>query len=271
MQTHSATDLHTKQPSCSAPAGALFGGEALSLAANAAAHAFLGFFELLLTNKSVHMKNKPLKNPSLFTPGSLVFLQTVRLSRLFTGNGSIGRTFCCADEILKSCFLLRSKSLFPLHGFTELLFTCFPLNRKIPSLFHFYGKTVWGILALMLQDTSQELSAWAAEKSFPKGQNSQLSPKSPSWLRWEPRCSAGWTSGAQHGILCGPPKGLLIQGNLLIKRSSHTNLADFHISLSVHKYSKRKSCNLLCQGPVAAFAARPVNSSTCGARTSCFG
>lgn len=115
------------------------------------------------------MKNKPLKNPSLFTPGSLVFLQTVRLSRLFTGNGSIGRTFCCADEILKSCFLLCSKSLFPLHGFTELLFTCFPLNRKILSLFHFYGKNVQGILALMLQDTSQQLSAWAGEKTFPGG------------------------------------------------------------------------------------------------------
>lgn len=113
------------------------------------------------------MKNKPLKNPRLFTPGSLVFLQTVRLSRLFTGNGSIGRTFCCADEILKSRFLLRSNSLFPLHGFTELLFTCFPLNRKIPSVFHFYGKNVQGILALMRQDTSQQLSAWSGEKTCP--------------------------------------------------------------------------------------------------------
>lgn len=113
------------------------------------------------------MKNKPLKNPRLFTPGSLVFLQTVRLSRLFTGNGSIGRTFRCADEILKSRFLLRSNSLFPLHGFTELLFTCFPLNRKIPSLFHLYGKNVQGILALVLQDTGQQLSAWAGEKTFP--------------------------------------------------------------------------------------------------------
>lgn len=107
------------------------------------------------------MKNKPLKNPSLFTPGSLVFLQAVRLSRLFTGNGSIGRTFCCADEILKSRFLLRSKSLFPLHGSTELLFTCFPLNQKIPSLFHFCGKDVRGRLTLVLQDTSQQLGAWA--------------------------------------------------------------------------------------------------------------
>jgi len=117
------------------------------------------------------MKNKPLKNPSLFTPGSLVFLQTVRLSRLFTGNGSIGRTFCCADEILKSRFLLRSKSLFPLHGFTELLFTCFPLNQKIPPLFYFYGKNVQGALALMLQDTSQQLNAWAGVKTFPDGRS----------------------------------------------------------------------------------------------------
>lgn len=213
------------QPSSSAPAGALFGGEALSLAANAAAHAFW-VFELLLTNKSVWMKNKPLKNPSLFTPGSLVFLQTVRLSRLFTGNGSIGRTFCCADEILKSCFLLRSKSLFPLHGFAELLFTCFPLNRKIPSLFHFYGKNVWGILALMLQDTSQELSAWAAERSFPEGRSNaewSIIPEDPSWLRWESRSSAGQTSGAQHGTLWGPPKGLLIQGNLVLKERSSCN------------------------------------------------
>lgn len=73
------------------------------------------------------------------------------------------------DEILKSRFLLRSKSVFPLHGFIELLFTCFPLNRKIPSLFHFYGKNVQGILALMLQDTSKQLSAWAADKTFPDG------------------------------------------------------------------------------------------------------
>lgn len=150
------------------------------------------------------MKNKPLKNPSLFTPGSLVFLQTVRLSRLFTGNGSIGRTFCCADEILKSCFLLRSKSLFPLHGFTELLFTCFPLNRKIPSLFHFCGKNVWGILALMLQDTSQELSAWAAERSFPEGhsnaewsiipEESQLAEMGVTLFCWTEKWCTAWHS-----------------------------------------------------------------------------
>lgn len=148
------------------------------------------------------MKNKPLKNPSLFTPGSLVFLQTVRLSRLFTGNGSIGRTFCCADEILKSCFLLRSKSLFPLHGFTELLFTYFPLNRKIPSLFHFYGKNVCGILALMLQDTSQELSAWAAERSFPEGhsnaewsiipEESQLAEMGVTLFCWTDKWCTAW-------------------------------------------------------------------------------
>jgi len=105
------------------------------------------------------MKNKPLKNPSLFTPGSLVFLQTVRLSRLFTGNGSIGRTFCCADEILKSRFLLRSKPLFPLHGSAELLFTCFPLNQKIRSLFHFCARDVRGMLTPLRQDASQQLSA----------------------------------------------------------------------------------------------------------------
>lgn len=176
--THSATDWHTEQPrahcvTSTAPLALLLLepclGEKPSAWLLLLLHMHFGVFELLLTNKSVRMKNKPLKNPSLFTPGSLVFLQTVRLSRLFTGNGSIGRTFCCADEILKSCFLLRSKSLFPLHGFTELLFTCFPLNRKIPSLFHFYGKNVRGIFSPPASGHKPSAKCLGCREKFPRG------------------------------------------------------------------------------------------------------
>lgn len=173
------------------------------------------------------MKNKPLKNPSLFTPGSLVFLQTVRLSRLFTGNGSIGRTFCCADEILKSRFLLHSKSLFPLHGFTELLFTCFPLNRKIPSLFHLYGKNVQGVLALILQDTGQQLSACAGEKTFPDGHSNaewSVIPKASHLAQMgSPTVQPDGPRGAQHRTLCTAPKGLLIWGAAAATKKSSCN------------------------------------------------